>query len=63
MVYCNHATIYSAAGIPLPTASTHLKGFEAVVSDATAPTYMGLYVSGGTVTCPVICDGTNWYTH
>jgi hypothetical protein len=60
-------TIYSASGTPLPSASSALKGSHAVVSDATTPTYMGAYVSGGNITAAVICsfDGTTyaWLTH
>jgi hypothetical protein len=54
--------IYSAAGTPLPAARSGLAGARAVVSDATAPTWMGTYASGGTVTCPVFCNGTTWLT-
>ena len=60
---------YSAAGNPLPTASAALLGAQAVVSDATLPTYMGVYTSGGTIYAAVICstlDGGStygWYTH
>jgi len=65
-------TIYSVAlGNPLPSPGPTLQGAQAVVSDATAPTYMAPYVSGGTVTCAVICsyDGAasppiyQWLTH
>ena len=39
----------------------------AVVSDATSPTYMGAYASGGGITGAVICsyNGTtySWLTH
>jgi hypothetical protein len=55
-------TVYSAAGTPLPAASTALKGTRAMVSDATTPTFLGAYVSGGAVFAPVICDGTDWLT-
>jgi len=55
-------TIYSVAGTPLPTPTTELAGAMAVVSDAFLPTYLGLYVSGGTVTARVLCDGTQWVT-
>lgn len=54
-------TFYSAAGTPLPACSG-LGGARAVVSDATLPTYLGIYVSGGAVTAPVFCNGTNWLT-
>ena len=56
------STIYSAAGTPLPAATTALKGTRAVVSDATTPTFLGAYVSGGAVVAPVLCNGTTWVT-
>ena len=60
-------TIYSAAGTPLPTCASGIKGQLAVVSDATSPTYMGTYTSGGGITTNVICsyNGTtySWLTH
>jgi hypothetical protein len=55
-------TIYSAAGTPLPAATTALKGAIAIVSDATTPTFLGAYVSGGTVLSPVMCTGSGWVT-
>lgn len=59
--------IYSAAGTALPTCSSTTKGTTAVVSDATTPTYMSAYTSGGAITAAVICsyDGTtySWLTH
>lgn len=56
--------LYSAAGTALPAAASVPAGTEATVSDATLPTYMGAYVSGGAVVCKVISDGaTNWFTH
>ena len=55
-------TIYSAAGTPLPAASTALKGARAVVSDATTPTFLGAYASGGAVVAPVLCTGSAWVT-
>ncbi len=54
--------LYSAAGTPLPAASSALKGARAVVSDATTPTYLGAYVSGGAVVAGVICTGSAWVT-
>jgi hypothetical protein len=56
-------TIYSAAGTPLPSCVTGIKGELAVVSDATTPTYMGTYTSGGAVVAAVICNGSAWLTH
>ena len=54
---------HTAAGVALPACGGTYRGAMAVVSDATAPTYNGTYVSGGAVTVPVFCDGTNWKTH
>jgi hypothetical protein len=48
--------LYSAAGTPLPSCAVGIKGEKAVVSDATAPTYMTAYTSGGAVTSSVICS-------
>lgn len=60
-------TIYSAAGTALPSCASGIKGERAVVSDATSPTYMGAYASGGAITAEVICsyNGTtySWLTH
>lgn len=56
------AVLYSAAGTPLPAATAGLKGARAVVSDATTPTYLGAYVSGGAVVAQVICTGSGWVT-
>jgi hypothetical protein len=59
--------LYSAAGTALPTCASALNGETAVVSDATSPTYMGAYASGGAITAAVICsyNGTSygWKTH
>lgn len=56
-------TIYSAAGTPLPSCTSAINGGQAVVSDATAPTYLGAYTSGGSVEASVLCNGTSWVTH
>jgi hypothetical protein len=59
--------LYSAAGTALPTCNSGSKGTLAVVSDATSPTYMGTYTSGGGITTAVICsyNGStySWLTH
>jgi hypothetical protein len=55
--------IYSAAGTAVPTCVAGIKGQSAVVSDATAPTYLGTYTSGGAVVSAVLCNGTTWVTH
>ena len=56
-----HSTVFSAAGTPLPSAASAGISARAFVSDATANAYATLYVSGGSITAPVYCDGTNWY--
>lgn len=60
-------TLYSAAGTALPSCSASFQGGTAKVSDATSPTYMGAYVSGGAITAEVICsfNGSSyaWLTH
>jgi hypothetical protein len=59
--------LYSTAGTALPSCASGIKGETAVVSDATTPTYMGAYSSGGTITTAVICsyNGSSyaWLTH
>ncbi len=54
---------FSAAGVPLPACVAALAGQSAIVTDATAPSYNGLYQAGGTVQVPVYCDGNRWTTH
>jgi len=56
-------TIYSAAGTALPSCAAGTKGGMAIVSDATTPTYLATYASGGAVVAPVMCNGTNWVTY
>jgi hypothetical protein len=59
--------LYSAAGTALPTCASGIQGDDATVKDATSPTYMGAYTSGGPITAKVICsyDGSSyaWKTH
>jgi hypothetical protein len=59
--------LYSAAGTPLPSCASGIQGEQAVVSDATSPTYMAAYTSGGGITAAVICsyNGStySWLTH
>jgi hypothetical protein len=55
--------LYSAAGTAVPTCNSGSKGTALVVSDATAPTYLGTYTSGGAVVSPALCNGTNWVTY
>lgn len=56
-------TVYSAAGTALPSCTSGLKGAIAIVSDATGPTFLGAYASGGAVVSPVMCNGTGWVTY
>jgi hypothetical protein len=60
-------TVYTAAGTALPTCNSTSNGTLAVVGDATSPTYMGAYTSGGQITAAAICsfNGTSysWLTH
>jgi len=62
-----NSTLYSAAGTALPTCNSAINGTQAVVSDATSPTYMGTYTSGGGITTAVICSYNGsayaWKTH
>lgn len=57
-----YSTVYSAAGTPLPTCNSGTKSARATVSDATLPTYLGAYTSGGAVIAPVFCNGSGWLT-
>jgi len=59
----NPTTAYSAAGTPLPSCVSGLSGRQTVVSDATSPTFLGTYTSGGSTKSPVMCNGTNWVTY
>jgi len=53
---------FSAAGTALPTCNAGEGGARAVVSDATAPTFLGTYISGGSTITGVFCNGTAWVT-
>jgi hypothetical protein len=59
--------LYSAAGTALPSCASGIQGEQAVVSDATSPTYMGTYTPSGGITSAVICsyNGStySWLTH
>ena len=48
---------YTVATLPSGTV-----GDTAYVTDALAPTYLGVVGSGGSVTCKVFFDGSNWIT-
>ena len=47
----------------LPTCDVGMGGALAAVTDATAPTYNGALVGGGSVAVPVFCDGSAWRSH
>jgi hypothetical protein len=57
------SVVYSAAGTALPSCTSAIVNTKAVVSDATTPTYLGTYTSGGTVHSPVFCNGSAWVTY
>lgn len=42
----------------LPAAGS--QGRTRIVTDALAPTFLGVVAGGGAVVCPVLDDGTNW---
>lgn len=44
----------------LPTANARYKGLRALVTDASATTFMSTVAGSGSNIAPVICDGTNW---
>lgn len=44
----------------LPTPSNALKNVRALVTDATATTFLSTVAGSGGNTVPVFCDGTNW---
>ena len=55
------ASAVSGAGYTvstLPAASSALKGARAFVTDATSPTFLGALTGGGSVVCPVFCNGS-----
>jgi hypothetical protein len=58
-----YTTTYSAAGTALPSCAAGNKGQTAIVSDATTPTYLAAYASGGAVVSPVVCNGSGWVTY
>ena len=51
-------TTYTVASLP-----AGITGMFAVVTDATAPTYLGALTGGGSVVCPVFYNGTAWVSH
>ena len=44
----------------LPPATPMLHGAHTFVTDATSPTFLGALTGGGTIVCPVFCDGATW---
>lgn len=48
---------YTVATLPVGTI-----GDNAYVTDALTPTYLGIVIGGGAVTCKVFFNGTNWIT-
>ncbi len=63
--------IVASTGITTPTVLTNVytvatlptgmaRGTQAVVSDATSPTYLGALTGGGAVVAPVMYTGTEW---
>jgi hypothetical protein len=58
---------YSAAGTAVPSCNLGNKGLDVTVTDATSPTYMGTYTSGGGITAKALCsyNGSTyaWLTH
>jgi hypothetical protein len=53
-----HTTSYTIATLP-----TGVQGDTAYVTDATAPTYLGVLIGGGSIKCPVFYNGTTWVSH
>jgi len=49
---------YTVATLP-----TGVQGDTAYVTDATAPTYLGLLIGGGTIVTPVFYNGSAWVSH
>jgi hypothetical protein len=47
----------------LPTCNAAAKGAQAMVSDATSPTYNASLTGGGAVAITVMCDGSAWKSH
>lgn len=52
--------VYTVATLPTPDSGERA---YASVSDALAPTYLGVLVGGGTINCPVYWNGTAWISH
>ena len=54
---------YTVATLPATAANGMVQGAHAIVTDATAPTYLGALTGGGAVVCPVLYNGTAWVSH
>jgi len=55
--------VYTVATLPATAAAGMVQGAHAVVTDATAPTYLGALTGGGAIVCPVFYNGTAWVSH
>jgi len=44
----------------LPAAAAALKGARAFVTDATSPSWLSSLTGGGSIACPVFCNGSAW---
>jgi predicted aconitase with swiveling domain len=55
--------VYTVATLPATAAAGMVQGAHAIVTDATAPTYLGALTGGGAVVCPVFYNGTAWVSH
>jgi hypothetical protein len=55
--------VYTVATLPATAAAGMVQGAQAVVTDATDPTYLGALPGGGAVVCPVFYNGTAWVSH
>lgn len=54
-------TTYTVA--TLPTCGSSNKFQSLTVSDASSPTYLGTLTGSGTVSTPVMCNGTSWVSY
>ncbi len=54
---------YTVATLPSTAATGMVQGAMALVTDATAPTYLGTLTGGGAVVCPVFYNGSAWVSH
>ena len=55
-------TIIKTSGYTVATLPAGTVGQRAYITDGLTPSYLGVAVGGGAVTCPVFFDGTNWIT-